>query len=277
MENLRWILLVVGVIVIAGVFLVAQKKRGEKKRDRAEPNFEDWNSTKNNLGKSDPLFVEAQPDSFEVDEISEPRVVSTESMEEPVAEPEIAITPEPMAQLKPAAPIQEDFIEASTPSHSKRLPAKLKLSELPEKIVVLQVVAPEGQPFSGKALHISFQCAGMTFGDMNIYHRSEEGAKFPLFSSANLVEPGYFPQEDREEFSTPGINLFMQLPHQFDPVYSFEEMLKSAKSIAADLKGKLQDGRRCELTQQGIEHLREEMHQYRHTIDIELKKQNVTA
>jgi cell division protein ZipA len=83
----------------------------------------------------------------------------------------------------------------------------------------------------------------MTPGEMSIYHRLDplRPAGVPLFSLANMLNPGVFPFQDMEEFKTPGLAMFTQLPGPQDGQVVFAEMLRTAEEIALQLGGELND------------------------------------
>ncbi len=136
---------------------------------------------------------------------------------------------------------------------------------LEERIVVINVMAPEDERFVGPALMEALRRAGLEHGEHGIFHRYLDVAsrQVPEFSVANILNPGWFDLERIDEFDTPGVAFFLRLPGPFDPVIAFEEMLTAARTVGGVLGGHLLDARRCDLTQQSIEHLREEMIEYR--------------
>ncbi|WP_435106574.1 cell division protein ZipA [Arhodomonas sp. AD133] len=136
---------------------------------------------------------------------------------------------------------------------------------LEERIVVINVMAPEDERFVGAALVEALRRAGLEHGEHGIFHRYLDIASRPVpeFSVANILNPGWFDLERIDEFDTPGVAFFLRLPGPFDPVIAFEEMLTAARTVGGVLGGHLLDARRCDLTQQSIEHLREEMIEYR--------------
>jgi cell division protein ZipA len=134
-----------------------------------------------------------------------------------------------------------------------------------EKLIVLTVMAPEDAVFAGEALISVLDECGLRYGEHRIYHRTLETQQgtVSLYSVANVVEPGCLDADHMEDYTTPGVALFMQLPGPFDGLAAFEQMLHTARTLSERLGGELLDGRRCTLTQQSIEHLREELVEYR--------------
>ncbi len=126
-------------------------------------------------------------------------------------------------------------------------------------IIVLHVTAPSGYTFNGAVLRDALYAAGMTYGDMQIFHHHGVGksvTKDSIFSVANIHEPGTFDLNNMEEMQTEGVVLFMQLPAPVDAAVGFELMLGTAQRLAEILKGHVRDEKRQHLTPEAIEVLR---------------------
>lgn len=143
-----------------------------------------------------------------------------------------------------------------------RAPADEKLGE--ELIIVLNVLAHSGNRFPGMDIHHAMAQAGLHHGDMNIYHQhvQSNGSGPAVFSVANVMEPGSFDPTSMEEFTSPGLVLFLRLPAAIESEKAFEKMLASARLLAQQLDGELMDETRSTLTQQTIGHLRERVAAY---------------
>jgi cell division protein ZipA len=118
----------------------------------------------------------------------------------------------------------------------------------PKDVLVLHVVANEGEELNGAELLPCLLSLNFKFGDMDIFHRHEDNAGNGkvLFSLANMVKPGIFNLDDMEQFTTEGVVLFMTLPCHGDPLMNFSIMLNSAHQLADDVGGRLLDGGRAE-------------------------------
>ncbi|MCL1059856.1 cell division protein ZipA [Shewanella gelidimarina] len=116
----------------------------------------------------------------------------------------------------------------------------------PQDVLVLHVVAKEGEELNGAELLPCLLTLNFKFGEMNIFHRHEDnaGTGKVLFSMANMVKPGVFDPDSMEQFSTQGVVLFMTLPCHGDALRNFSIMLNSAHQIADDLNGIVLDGGR---------------------------------
>ena len=90
--------------------------------------------------------------------------------------------------------------------------------------IYLNLKSRDGE-IDGADLIRAMQKFNLSHGDMNIFHRLTEGSRQPLFSVANMVEPGTFEPEKLATMKTPGITLFLRLPRTFDALHALDEML----------------------------------------------------
>lgn len=135
-------------------------------------------------------------------------------------------------------------------SKSKESPAG------PDLIIVLTVIARGKGMFRGRDIVQILEDKGLQFGEMGIFHAYSPGGR-PIFSVANIVEPGSFDLEIIDRFSTPGLALFLRLPGPAGGFAAFDAMLEIARLLAGKLSGDIRDERRNVLTTQAIQQLRE--------------------
>lgn len=126
----------------------------------------------------------------------------------------------------------------------------------PEDLILINVLAPREQPFTGEKLVEALRANGLRYGDMNIFHRVDAQTRVHQFSVANIIEPGTFDMADVEAIRSPGLCFFMRLPGPDNPVEAFEDMQRVARDVAQRLGGELKDERRSVLTGQTVEHYR---------------------
>lgn len=151
--------------------------------------------------------------------------------------------------------------QATASEAVKEAPAK---QAEPEEVLILNVVAPEGQSMSGAVLLPSLLTLGFKFGEFNIFHRHEEssGTGDVLFSLANMFNPGTFDIDNIEQFTTQGVSLFLSLPVKGDAQQAFNMMHNAAKKIAAEFSGQVLDGQRSVLTRQTVQHYVERIREF---------------
>lgn len=127
-------------------------------------------------------------------------------------------------------------------------------------LVTLMLVSAEGHLFSGNQILRAVTQEGLEYGEHKIFHLHKPGNHAEIiFSVANLVEPGYFEMEGLNEFSSPGIVFFLQLPQPGGNLPAFDLMLEKAGKIKLVLNGSLKDSSNSSLTQQTIQHIREQL------------------
>lgn len=157
-------------------------------------------------------------------------------------------------------PFVGDAAAAVTPPATSERPADAPpaAKRLPEKIVTIRVGAPPLERFDGRALVLALSAAGLVHGRFSIFHRlGEDGS--PTFSVASLVEPGTFDLDAIEGRRFPGVSFFTVLRREEDAAVALEDMLNTARQIAAELNGTLQDEHGTPLGPQRLAELREEI------------------
>ncbi|MGB5452908.1 MAG: cell division protein ZipA C-terminal FtsZ-binding domain-containing protein [Sedimenticolaceae bacterium] len=139
--------------------------------------------------------------------------------------------------------------------------------EVERKLVVINLVM-RGGTFSGVAIEKACSAVNLVLGDMSIYHRHDGSNGRVMFSMASMLEPGNFPSDGMAGFATPGLSLFTQLPGVRDGVEIYEEMLSTAKQLASLLHAELQDQEHNKLTRQMQEHTRESIIEHRRKLNL---------
>lgn len=128
--------------------------------------------------------------------------------------------------------------------------------EAERRIVTLRVIPRIEPRFQGRALRQAFSAAGFWHGPLDIFHLPDEGGRV-LVSAAALAQPGTFDPSimDSQRFS--GLNLFAVLPGPKPERETFDELVHAARQLAERLDGTLADQHGEELTPQRIARLRQ--------------------
>lgn len=217
-------------------------KANDLQQDLAEELFE-LSTTPSKSVRKEPVVSQVENQEFKQDQMpldlgeifSEEAAVNhnSESLE---VEPQLSIEPSQTrdAQLSTAKP---EAIEVPTEEE--------QLGD-PVDVLVLHLVAKEGEVLNGDELLPCLLTLNFKFGDMNIFHRHQDnaGTGKVLFSLANMVKPGIFDPDTMEQFTTPGVVLFLPLPCYGDALLNFSNMLNSAHQLADDLDAVVLDGQR---------------------------------
>jgi len=133
------------------------------------------------------------------------------------------------------------------------------LPEGVEDLIIFHTILAKNTLFSGKKLYKALANAGLSYGEMNVFHYpgDEKRDTFALFSVANIVEPGTFDLDKAQSLKSPGISLFLRLPTSIGNFHAYEKLLRVANVIAMELGGELCDESRSKLTRQAIGHKKE--------------------
>ena len=126
-----------------------------------------------------------------------------------------------------------------------------------QELIVINVLAARGERFEGPALVEALRARGLRYGEMNIFHRVEPLTRAIRYSVASVLEPGTFDMAEIEDFRSPGVCFFMQLPGPEEPLETLEDMLAAARDLALQLGGELKDEQRSVMTGQTVEHYRQ--------------------
>ena len=131
-----------------------------------------------------------------------------------------------------------------------------------EELIILGVMAKKDSPFGGEALVAALRGQGLKYGEMGIFHRLNAGGSDRLFSVANAVEPGTFDLSDLEALQTPGLTFFLQLPVPGDALETLDDMILSARTVAAAMGGDVKDDSMSALSGQTVEHMKQRIADY---------------
>lgn len=198
--------------------------------------------------------------------------------DEPLVEPAYAQAPtfgacEPVQQqaryAQPVSAYEEPDYD-DEPAYEEPVQVAEPVQELPpvekiwQDVYVINLMARPGHDLQGATLLSSLLALGFKFGEMDIFHRHEDlnGKGEVLFSMINMVKPGTFNPYRMEQFSTPGVSLFMQLPLRSNAAFAFEHMLQAADQLASDLDAMLTDASRSPLSDDDIARYRHELAAY---------------
>ena len=162
-----------------------------------------------------------------------------------------------MAALQKAVPVRA---QQSAPEPPPAAPQ-------PQEVIIINVMARPGQILHGGDLLRVLQGQGMRLGDMSIFHRhvDSNGTGPVMFSMANMVKPGTFDLAAMDEFSTPGVSFFLQMPNKLGNMACFDRMLAAASAVRDAFDAELKDEHRSVFTRQTVEHCRQRVR------DFELK------
>ncbi|MGI9344569.1 MAG: cell division protein ZipA C-terminal FtsZ-binding domain-containing protein [Gammaproteobacteria bacterium] len=245
MAELRWLLLGLGLVIVAGIYLFTRfKPRLDRGLDalssRREPTLGASKQGESKHGESklgetklgEPTLGESTPGN------AQPRTANADVFHEPADPAEAEPEPEP-------------------PVLTER-PARAQA-----KIVAIRLMCRSNSGFPAEDLILRMRDLGLRHGEFGIFHGGADDAGSD-YSVASLVEPGSFDLTRIKKESYPGVSIFMRLPGNRDGVEIFDDMLATSRSLAKHMDGELLDEQGSSLSIQRERYLREEVIQFEH-------------
>ncbi len=269
MDQLRVILIIIGLILLAVIYALGRRdeRRAQEKRARLQTFRPRTGGFEVGVDPDPDQYEDPQEDArydrFDVSRIDESDSVF---LKRPIRK---AAASRHAAESGYSA-VSPDGEEAFLASESDPVPQTVKLPAGVEPLLVhLTVIAPRDMKFDPHYLKQTLEDCGLIYGNMKIYHYyrgpksdREFNRGQRLFSVANLMEPGYFDPRDINTYRTPGLALFLQLPGPIDGVLAFEKMHQMGEMLAKRLSGVLCDDKRNKITPQSITHIKDEISEY---------------
>jgi cell division protein ZipA len=290
--SLREWLIVVGVIVIVGVLIDGYRRVRSGSRGRIKMSI-DKSQKYSNEDRMDYFSGELPNGGARV--VNRSGDAETDSVSTPVEKPVSAfdvaheLRPDPLfaddyepeisapaddvskGEIPPAVqePTQPETVAETVIDESPVVepapqpePQKAAFQEV-EEVIVMNVFAKDDSGFNGSDLMRVILACGMRYGDMDIFHREEEGAGAAIqFSMANLVKPGTFNLDEMDNFSTPGVSFFLSLPGPKNSMKALDYMYETAQCVVKNLNGELKDEMHSAMTSQTIEHSRQKVRDF---------------
>ncbi len=263
-DQLRLILLLAGMVLVVVIYLWDRYKRSRSRLQglslrQARRIQRELATDTGNAEEEIPSFsaVVAQNDAPVGKKDAEPVLLTPEPAEEVELEtrPQAAVA-DPEGGF--SADTGDDYLHTDPAEREK----------LPQMVVQIALVKKEGD-FQGTDIQAAMEDANLQPGAMNIYHRHD--SRYPdrvLFSVANMVNPGHFPLQAMDDFTTPGLLLFTQLPGVRDGMEIYTDMLYAANQLAGILGGVLQDETHSALSKQTIQHTRDVIMEHRRKLRL---------
>jgi len=129
-----------------------------------------------------------------------------------------------------------------------------------ELLIVLTILTPGERDLAGPMIREALTAFDLRPDDRGMFHHygnRRESPHEPVFSVANVLEPGVFDLAGMDELATPGLCLFMRRPGPLPATVAFDLMLDVGSRLARALGAVFCDDQRCRLTVQATQALRE--------------------
>jgi len=181
-----------------------------------------------------------------------------------------ATAPAPAAARAPNAPpsVRPMFTTGPISEHSDRAaaeaPQAANAAEL-QRIVTIRVCAVGETRWSGSQLMAALELHGLAFGRYQVFHRKHADGR-SLFCVASLIEPGTFDIAEMADQEYRGVTLFAVLPGPIPPLETMDELLGTARGLAEELSGMVQDAKGMPLSPQRAAALREDIARFQDSL-----------
>jgi len=130
-----------------------------------------------------------------------------------------------------------------------------------QRIVTIRVCAVGETRWSGVQLMTALELHGLAFGRYQVFHRKHVDGR-SLFCVASLIEPGTFDMAVMGSQEFRGVTLFAVLPGPTAPLDTVDELLRTARGLAEELSGMIQDAKGMPMSPQRAASLREDVAQF---------------
>jgi cell division protein ZipA len=221
MSELRWILLTLGALFIAG--LAWWELRRPRQAPRDGPEHRDPPLALPQMRAREPV---RELPAMQIRDAAVPAAVEVAS-----------------ASIVPTPEVIEPVVDWP-PEESRR-------------ILTLRILAAR-ERFAGRTLRQALAAEGFIHGRLSIFHKAGSDSRAVL-SAASLTQPGSFELATMDTQRYGGLNLFAVLPGPLTAPEAFEELLASARQLNERLQGTLQDERGDALTAARIAIMRAEL------------------
>jgi cell division protein ZipA len=126
-----------------------------------------------------------------------------------------------------------------------------------QRIVTIRVCGVGETRWSGARLMTALESHGLAFGRYQVFHRKHVDGR-SLFCVASLIEPGTFDVAAMADQEFRGVTLFAVLPGPIPPLETIDELLGTARGLAEELSGMVQDAKGIPLSPQRAAAMRED-------------------
>ena len=230
MDELRWVLVGVGLAVLAAVYL--------------------WSRRRSDDADDEPRDERVEPSLDQASDWQEPDLIDG-GVEAPTAPGETGLLFEDL-------PVPDEGAGEAPPPPSD--PGS------PERILVVHVRARDAGGFRGRDLVQALEGEGLEYIEPGAYvQMSDQGQT--MFTIVNMVEPGTIPNVAVEDFSTRGVTAFMVLPGP-GTADTVARMVSTARRLGARLEADVLDEAGSTLTNQRATHMREEVIEFQRRSQI---------
>ena len=211
--SFRWVLVIIAVVLALAVYLFGQHQTRLRKRNAIET------FTREEI---DSAFVEDEQLRFELNNLNQ--ILQDNEDEENLDE--IEINPGSEARETPFA----------LPDPEIYLPTYLEAKD-EDSLISYHLRHSDFRLITGEEASAAMREAGLEINADNLLECHEEGEL--AFQVASLSKPGHFAEIEQLEFTTLGLNCFIDLENSSNPRLAYETLLKKVDELVRALNVKV--------------------------------------
>ena len=129
----------------------------------------------------------------------------------------------------------------------------------PQMFVIL--VMSTGKEFSMQEMNHALLGVGLSFNESQIYVKCDN-MNNTIIKVANLMEPGTFPDNDLQNYTTCGVAMILELPCSVKAPAAMHDLIMMARKISQRLQGRLYNMERQLLKESDLQTMRDEAVKY---------------
>ncbi len=129
----------------------------------------------------------------------------------------------------------------------------------PQIFVIL--VMSTGQEFSMQEMNHALLGVGLSFNENQIYVKCDN-MNNTIIKVANLMEPGTFPADELQNYTTCGVAMILELPCSVKAPAAMHDLIMMARKISQRLQGRLYNMERQLLKESDLQTMRDEAVKY---------------
>ena len=262
MAELRWILLVAGLVFLVALAAWEKRKPRQAHRDAAvraparnEPD----------LGSIVEPVAGARAAGMDEGRrpVMAPLCVDLPAMEAIRDESMMAeVDALPVFEYHPASDVAPEAVQPEPTEEAMPSPDTEPLVDWPpdgqRQIVALRIVAAVDERLSGRAVRLAITACGFVHGRFGIFHQPDADGR-ALLSVASLSKPGVLDPVNMDFQRLAGISLFAVLPGPLPPAATLDHLIDVARELSQRLPARLQDEHGQPLDAERLEDLRDSM------------------
>ena len=210
------------------------------------------------FGRSQPERSQPEPRDWGVPPFEPLNIRTAEFDQVPILDGPMMVHADPLPAIQADDTAPPPSAPSSAPAGaSSTAPPANNAADL-QRIVTIRVCAVGETRWPGAQLMSALENHGLAFGRYQVFHRKHTDGR-SLFCVASLIEPGTFDVAEMADQEYRGITLFAVLPGPMEPLETMNELFGTARGLAEELSGMVQDGKGMPLSPQRAAALREDI------------------